>query len=191
MASGCATNSAARVTAPWCWCTKWLARSKVLTTSCHGSRKRAGCCATTPEARECPRRCAASLASIRWPTTSQACSMRSASPARSHWRVSPSAAQSHFISRPDTPSAPARSRSAVRPPASQRSVARQRLNGSSRSRPPAWLSPSPIRCRMVMRRSFAATSRALNDTGRGGSATIPRAMPRSGACWPASTCRTN
>jgi len=32
---------------------------------------------------------------------------------------------------------------------------------------------------------------ALNDIARGSSATIPRAMQRSRACWQASTCRTN
>ena len=70
----------------------------------------------------------------------------------------PSAARSPFISRRGIPSAPARSRSAVRPPALHRNVALRRLNGSSRSKPPAWLSPSPIRCRTVMPRSFTATS---------------------------------
>ena len=45
------------------------------------------------------------------------------SPARSRWRVSPSAVRSPCISRPDTRSAPAPSWSAARPPASQRSAA--------------------------------------------------------------------
>jgi 3-oxoadipate enol-lactonase len=43
----------------------------------------------------------------------------------------------------------------------------------------------------AMLRSFAATWRALNDTARDGSATILRAIRRSGECWRASTCRRN
>jgi 3-oxoadipate enol-lactonase len=58
----------------------------------------------------------------------------------------PSVVRSRFISPPDTLSAPAPSRSAARRPASRRIAAPRRLNASQGSRPPAWPSPSPIRC---------------------------------------------
>src|SRR6266581_1148772 len=50
--------------------------------------------------------------------------------------------------------APVPSWSAVRPPASRRSAASPPLNGSQRSRPRAWPSPSPIRCKMATPQSF-------------------------------------
>ena len=40
-------------------------------------------------------------------------------------------------------------------------------------------------------RSSAPTPSVLSDTGRDGSATIPRAMRRSIECWQARICRTN
>ena len=177
--------------ARWCWSTKWAARSKAGTTSRQGSRHRAACCAMTPAAPECRRRCAATSRSIRWPTTSQPCSIISASPARSRWQASPSAAHrpalrgatqaAHQRRRGRQPGHRHRSR-APRPGAGAARADRGRRHGvRGRGFDAERL------CAGASRRHQAVRALPRRD----GSATIPQAMQRSGACWRQPTCRTN